>query len=129
MVFDTDVVIWVLRGDAKAARTVDTETERAISIVTYMELIQGARNRQEARQIKAFLKEAEFQVLPLSDGIGHRASIYVEEYGLGTAIGVADALIAATVVELGERLCTANHRHYAPLKELETKVFRPSPAR
>jgi predicted nucleic acid-binding protein len=125
MLFDTDVVIWILRGDTKAARVVDAEPDRSISIVTYMELVQGARSRQELRQIKGFLSDAEFQVLPLSDRIGHRASIYIEEYGLGTALGVADALIAATAVEHNDRLCTANRRHYSPIKELETKVFRP----
>jgi len=125
MVFDTDVLIWVLRGNEKAARVVDAEDERAISLVTYMELIQGARSRAELKQVKAFLVEAGFRTLPLSDAIGHRASIYVEEYGLATALGVADALIAATVVETGERLCTANHRHYACIKELQLETFRP----
>ena len=71
------------------------------------------------------MSEAGFRVLPLTDAIGHRASIYVEEYGLGTALGVADALIAATAVEQAERLCTANQRYYSPIKELRTKVFRP----
>ena len=51
MLFDTDVVIWVLRGNAKAARVIDAEPDRAMSIVTYMELVQGARSRQELRQI------------------------------------------------------------------------------
>lgn len=125
MLFDTDVIIWFLRGSTKAARAIDAAPERALSIVTYMELIQGVRNRQELRQIKGFLAEAGFAVIPLSDRIGHRASIYVEEYGLGAGLRLADALIAATAVEQNLRLCTANHRHYRCIKELAAKPFRP----
>ena len=125
MLFDTDVLIWLFRGNRKAARSVDAATERSISIVTYMELVQGARSHQELRQIKDFLSDAAFQVVPLSDSIGHRASIYVEEYGLGTSLGVADSLIAASAVEYNQPLCTGNHRHYNPIKKLATKPFRP----
>jgi len=125
VLFDTDVLISLFRGNPKAARLVDATPERSISIATYIELVQGARSRQELRQIKDFLSDAAFQVIPLTDGIGHRASIYVEEYGLGTALGVADALIAATAVEHNQPLCTGNHRHYSLIKELATKPFRP----
>jgi len=125
MIFDTDVLTWYLRGNRKAARAVDAEDARSISLVSYMELLQGARNKQEAHAIKGFLKDFGFTTLPLSENIGYRASIYVEEYALAHAIGVADALVAATAVEECESLLSANTKHFRCIKELQLKQFRP----
>lgn len=125
MIFDTDVLIWFLRGNAKAARAVDAEENRSISLVTYMELLQGSKNKQETHEIKAFLKDFGFSTLPLTENIGHRASIYVEEYALSHSIGVADALVAATAVEENEKLLSANTKHFKSVKELQLKQFRP----
>ncbi len=125
MLLDTDVLIWVLRGNTKAARWVDHAEPRLISAITYMELVQGARNRQELRSIKSFLTDLRFEVVPLSENTGHRAAIYVEEYGLAEGLGVADALIAATAVERNLILCTGNRKHYKAIKDLEMKTFRP----
>lgn len=124
MLFDTDVLIWVLRGNAKAASAVDRAATRSISIVTFMELLQGARDKHELKIIKSFLSDMQFRVLPLTENIGHRASIYMEEYGLSIAMSMADALIAATTIENGETLLTGNQKHYRPIKELELKIFR-----
>ena len=96
MLFDTDVLIWVFRGSKPAARLVDGAEERAISVVTYMELMQGTRSKREAQSIKGFLVDFGFQMLPLTENIGHRASIYMEEYGPSVSMSVADALIAST---------------------------------
>jgi hypothetical protein len=125
MIFDTDVLIWVLRGNAKAARALDNADERAISIATYMELLQGARDKRDIKSIKSFLVDMGFGVLPLSENIGHRASIYMEEYSLSTSISMGDALIAATAIEANEQLLTANDKHYKAIKELDIKRFRP----
>ena len=54
MLFDTDVLIWVFRGDRRAAACVDGCEDRAISIVSLMELLQGARDRQEVRIDQGF---------------------------------------------------------------------------
>lgn len=125
MVFDTDVLIWVLRGHVKAANVVDAASTRATSVVTYMELLQGARDKREIRAIKSFLVDLQFRTLPLTENIGHRASIYMEEYGLSVSLSMADALIAATAIEANEQLITANDKHYKAIKELELQRFRP----
>jgi predicted nucleic acid-binding protein len=124
MLFDTDVLIWVLRGNAKAAKAVDDADARALAVVAYMELLQGARDKAEVRAIKSFLTDMQFALLPLTENIGHRASIYMEEYGLSISMSMADALIAATAIEANELLITGNDKHYKAIKELELKRFR-----
>jgi predicted nucleic acid-binding protein len=125
VLFDTDVLIWVLRGRAKAADAVDAAEARAIAVVTYMELLQGARDSREVKAIKSFLADLKFRTLPLTENIGHRASIYMEEYGLSIAMSMADALIAATAIEANEKLITGNEKHYKAIKELQLVRFRP----
>lgn len=125
MIVDTDVLIWLLRGDANAARVVDAAPKRSISVVTYMELLQGARDKRELRAIKDSLVGLQFLLLPLTENIGHRASIYMEEYGLSGGMGMADALLAATAVEANDTLLTGNDKHYKRIKELDWTAFRP----
>jgi predicted nucleic acid-binding protein len=125
VIFDTDVLIWHLRGNAQASRAVDEDDSRAISVVTFLELLQGARDKQEIRAIKRFLSNWQVRTVPLTENIGHRASIYMEEYGLAVAMDVADALIAATAVENREQLLTGNDRHFRAIKDLDLKAFKP----
>ncbi|MCC5828737.1 MAG: PIN domain-containing protein [Phycisphaeraceae bacterium] len=119
------MIIWVLRGSAKAAKAVDDADGRAISVVTYMELLQGARDKAEVRAIKSFLADMRFATLPLTENIGHRASIYMEEYGLSISMSMADALVAAAAIEANQPLITGNDKHYRAIKELDLKRFRP----
>ena len=125
MIFDTDVLIWVQRGNKKAARAVDQASDRHISIITYMELLQTARNKKQHDYISGFLREFGFHVLPLTENIGHRAAVYVEEYTLSHSIGGSDALIAATATENGIILCSGNAKHFKAIQELKFKMFRP----
>jgi predicted nucleic acid-binding protein len=126
MIFDTDVLIWCLRGNSRAAKVIEMADSRAISVVSYMELIQGARDRRELGLIRSFLKDVGFQMLPLTEAIGHRAAVYMEEYALKSALALADALLAGTAVESHEALCSGNAKHFRSITELELKVFRPA---
>lgn len=124
MVFDTDVLIAALRGSAAAAARINREPERLLSVISHMELLQGARGKDDIRGIQAFIRDNGFRVLPLSDEIGRRAFEYMESLTLRSGIGVADALIAATAAEAGQPVCTGNAKHYRMLGGIALSVFR-----
>ena len=125
MLFDTDIFIWVQRGSRKAAALVDRTEERFLSIYSYMELLQGSKNKKHHQYVKDFLSSFGFVTLPLSENIGHRALIYIEEYAMSHGLRAGDALVAATAAENNLQLVTSNAKHFKPIKELKIKVFRP----
>ena len=90
-----------------------------------MELLQGSVNRNDAHLVKSFLADCRFSLLPLTENIGHRASIYMEEFASASGLRVADALIAATAAENRIALCTDDQKHFRAIQELELTVFRP----
>lgn len=126
MIFDTDIFIWVQHGNKKAANLIDSAEERYLSIQSYMELLQCAKDKKQQRLTKQFISDLGFIVLPLSENIGHRALIYVEEYGISSGIRAGDAIIAATAVENNMPLASGNGKHFKVVKELEFKLFKPS---
>ena len=125
MLFDTDVLIWALRGSKKAAKEIDGAESRFISAVNYMELMQGARNKREQIMLKQFLNELDFVVLPITEAISHRAMVFIEEYALQSGIQLADALVFATACEHSLTLCSANQKHFRNIQSLDSKVFKP----
>jgi predicted nucleic acid-binding protein len=125
MIFDTDILIGCFRGNEQAASVIKEADDRQISAVSLIELHQGARSKAEQKLIGKFLKDLSFLILPLSENIGNRACIYVEEYCLKGGLQMADALIAATAVEHRKTLCSGNAKHYRIVTEIELKVFNP----
>jgi predicted nucleic acid-binding protein len=125
MIFDTDVLIWASRGNLRAASTIDAAAERALSIVSFMELLQGARSKLEARQIRESLLRLQFRILPLSEPVGAAAAALIEQHALSHGIQMADALIAATAIESGLPLCTANAKQFRAIRALSRVAFRP----
>ncbi|MBI2421230.1 MAG: type II toxin-antitoxin system VapC family toxin [Candidatus Hydrogenedentes bacterium] len=126
MLFDTDVIIWALRGNRRAAAAIDRGGNCCLSVVSYMELLQGARDKHDLRRIREYVAGLHFQILPLTEDIGHRACVYVEEHTLKSGLGIADALIAATAVDRNVTLCTGNAKHYRIIAELDVIPFRPA---
>jgi hypothetical protein len=125
MIFDTDIFIWVQRGHEKAARLIEEAETRYLSIQTFMELLQGANNKRQHDFIKDFISSFNFQVLPLTENIGHRALVYIEEYAISHHLRAADAIIAATATENNLTLVTGNSRHFKPIQDLKLKIYKP----
>jgi len=125
MIFDTDIFIWIQRGNYRAAKLVETADERYLSIFSYMELLQNAKNKKQHKFTNDFLKSYCFQVLPFTENIGHRSAVYVEEYSLTYGLRAGDAVVAATAVENALTLCTSNKKHFHFIKELDLKFFKP----
>jgi len=125
MVFDTDVLIWFLRGDRKAAHLIGSQSDRTISVVSAMELLQGARSGDEIKTIHRFMQRNGMRLVPVNESISHVALSLIEAYALSAGLRVADALIAATAREMALPLATGNARHFKSIAGLELKVFRP----
>lgn len=125
MLVDTDVLIWFFRGRPSARAIIEDCPDIGLSAVTYMELVQGARNRKELRLLRRTIGVNIWQVFPITETISHRATMYVENHALSHGMQLADALIAATAIEAGLTLVTANTRHYRFLPDISMLRYRP----
>ena len=121
---DTDVMIWYLRGNEKARELLHS-VDFCISSITYMELLQGMRNKQELKRFQKMIGSWHIKVVYIDEEISAKALFYMEEYFLSHSMELADSLIGATCTKYGLTLITANDKHYRILKDLDIKIFRP----
>ena len=73
MLVDTDVLIWNLRGNARAADRLDAMPGFLVSAVTYMELVQGVRDKSELRALRQALSFWSARVVQVDEAISARA--------------------------------------------------------
>ncbi len=125
MIFDTDIFIWIQRGSVKAAELVDRADRRCVSVFTYMEFLQGSKDKKQLQLNQDFLRDLDFETLPLTENIGHRASIYVEQFALSHSMRAGDAIIAATAAEHGLPLAAGNAKHYRQIPGITLKTIKP----
>ena len=125
MLIDTDVIIWHMRGNPRATKALDRLQDPAISSVTYMELVQGMRDKRELKILREILGGRGIEILPINENISHKAMFFVEQHFHSHALRLADALIGATAVVHAQPLLTANIKHYSVIKDITLERFRP----
>ena len=95
---DSDVPIDVSRGKPAAREYLEALPEGwAISQVSALELIVGARDNRDLTGIDAFLSA--FVVVPLQESTGTRAYDLLKWYAKSHGLHVFDSLVAATAIE------------------------------
>lgn len=124
MIIDTDVLIWYMCGDEKAFEIIETQNSFFISVVTYIELVQGMRNKQELNELRKSLRNWNAKILYINEEISAKAMFYIERHYLSHSLQLADALICSTALVNGLPLLTGNTKHYNVIKELELISFQ-----
>jgi predicted nucleic acid-binding protein len=114
-----------MKGNEKAYEVIERSNTLFISVVTYMELVQGMRNKTELINLRKALLGWNAQILYITEEISAKAMFYVEQHYLSHSIQLADALIGATAIAYGFPLLTANDKHYKVLKDVQIEKFRP----
>jgi predicted nucleic acid-binding protein len=105
--FDTNILIDFLNGIDAASKELAHYQDKAISIITWMEVQVGTRP-QDQQAVDRFLTR--FSVLPLDASFAGRAVALRREHG----IKLPDAIIWATAQAQGRLLVTRNSKDFAP---------------
>jgi predicted nucleic acid-binding protein len=125
MLVDTDVLIWHLRGYPQATRRLDQLPNLTISAVTYLELLQGMRNKAELVAVQKMLQRRQTLTLPITEAITRHATELMEALTLSHRLQMGDALIAATALKHGMPVLTGNVKHFAAVPALQFEGFVP----
>lgn len=125
VLIDSDVLIWLTRGHVGAAHRLGRIADWRISVITYMELAQGCRDKAELARLKQGLASRNTDVLQVTPAISQRAAELVDSLALSHGMRLADALIGATAIEHGATLITANTRHFKVVRSLDVEAFVP----
>ena len=124
IMIDTDVLIWYLKGNAKAKKVIEDLNGFFISVVTYMELVQGMRNKRELALLRAAMRKWNVKTLFIDENISAKAMFLVEQHFLSSSLVLPDALIASTAMANGLKLLTGNVKHYKIIKNLELEKLK-----
>lgn len=107
VLFDTNILIDYLRGISPARAECDKHSDRAVSIITWMEVMAGSTAANEADARSCLLN---FYTLPLTAEVAERAFLLRRASG----IKLPDAIIQATAEGSGRVLITRNTRDFPP---------------
>ena len=123
MLIDSDVMIWFYRGKSTAQQTISHSIPFSLSAVSYMEILQGIRNKDELNKLKADLLKWSTTIVQVDEDISANAIKLMELYTLSHGLELGDALIASTALKHNEVLITGNKKHYDYILDINIVPF------
>ncbi len=93
---DTNIFVAIFKGDIKLKAFVENSGP-AINTIVYLELIQGAKNTSEVREIDKYLTR--FDLIHFDRAISSLSIQLVRDYSKSHGLMLPDAVIAATCIE------------------------------
>jgi predicted nucleic acid-binding protein len=105
-VFDTNILIDNLLGKKPAKDELDRFPQARISVITWIEVMVGARGDQEEASLREFLNG--FEMIPLDGAVAEKAVHIRQHYRLR----LPDAVIWASAKTRDSLLITRNTRDY-----------------
>lgn len=125
MLFDTNIFIYLEKQNPVAIKLIEETDNIHISAITYMELIQGASNKNKARLVERLLQAFNIRIIELNENISIVARLLVKQHAQSHAPTLGDALIASTAINANLELITANYRDFRFIDGLDLKKFTP----
>lgn len=119
-ILDTTILIDLLYLHQKAIDWFLTmpASEAATTVISLMEVLQGASNKQEMASLGRFLSR--FQHLHLNKQDTEWALLQFRTFWLTHRIGMNDCLIASVAVRFSIPVYTVNDRDFIPLPNVKT---------
>ncbi len=114
---DTNVLIEVLKNNQQTIKKVESLSPPLfVSVISAMELMYGALNKQELKKLQQFLSL--FTIIELNEKISKQAFSLITQYAKSHTLDIPDALIAASCLESNKTLFTYNRKDFRFISKL-----------
>ena len=119
VMIDTDIIVWILRGDPSMKGKFDQVVRDAHGrvFVTPIQIAEIYAGMRDSERIKTEAFFGAVQKIDLHEEIGKQAGEYINMYGKSHSVTPADALIASASVYRKCPLWTLNIKHYPMLEK------------
>ena len=126
VVIDSDIIIDHFRRgsdvfDRLVRESVVGKTKVYLPGIVYKEINSGQDSRDSRELNKIEELPAIFEFIVADQGISQKAGFLVRDY---PNLGIADAMVAATALELDARLATRNRKDFQSIKNLKFFIWR-----